>query len=212
MQLLASRGAIIDGPKPGSAVNGCLYNGRKLAAEWLATNGAALDLESAAGVGRLDVVRACFNTAGELLPPATPQQMKDGFAWACEFGRTAVVEFFLDRGIRVDARLRHHGQTGLHWAAWGGHFDTVELLLRRGAAVDAKDEQFDGTPLDWALYARANSSREAGRFYDIVVRLVQAGAVLDPRWYEDDPERRRALAQIQSDPRLAAALRGEPLP
>src|SRR5262249_38323890 len=129
MELLIERGAIIDGPDGGSAVNGCLHNGRGEAAEFFANHGAKLDLEAAAGVGRLDIVRSFLNDDRTPKPPATTEQMKDGFAWACEFGRTSVVEFLLKQGIEIDVRLRHNGQTGLHWAALGGHADTVKLLL-----------------------------------------------------------------------------------
>ena len=101
MELLIERGAIIDGPDGGSAVTDSLHNGRGEAAELFAKHGARLDLEGAAGVGRLDAVRSFFNDDSSLRPPATPKQMKDGFAWACEFGRTAVVDFLLQRGIEV---------------------------------------------------------------------------------------------------------------
>src|SRR5207245_1416938 len=142
MELLIDHGAIIDGPDGGSAVNGCLHNGRGEAGEFLASHGARLDLEGAAGVGRLAVVKNFFNDDGSLKPPATQQQMKDGFAWACEFGRTSVVAFLLQKGMEVDAKLKHDGQSGLHWAAYGGHAHTVKLLLERGALVDAKDESY----------------------------------------------------------------------
>ena len=39
--------------------------------------------------------------------------------------------------------------------------------------------------------------------------LVRAGAILDPQWYEDDEDRRRAAEKMRSDPRMLAALRGE---
>jgi ankyrin repeat protein len=151
MELLIERGAIIDGPDGYSGVNGCLQNGRGQAAEFFANRGARLDLEGAAGVGRLDVVRSFFAEDGGLKPPATEQQMKDGFAWACQFGRPEVVDFLLRRGMQVDARLRL-GATGLHWAAYGGHSDIVKLLLDRGAPIDVKDDRYSGTPLDWALH------------------------------------------------------------
>ncbi|MBA2527816.1 MAG: hypothetical protein H0V18_18850, partial [Pyrinomonadaceae bacterium] len=93
MELLIEYGAMVDGPDGGSAVNGCLHNGRGEAAEFFASRGARLDLEGAAGVGWLDVVKSFFKEDGSLKSPATQEQMKDGFAWACEFSRTRVVDF-----------------------------------------------------------------------------------------------------------------------
>lgn len=215
MDLLIEHGAIIDGPDGGSAVNGCLHNGRGEAAEFLASRGARLDLEGAAGVGRLDIVKSFFKDDGRLKPPATQEQIKAGFAWACEFGRTSVVDFLLQRGMELNAKLKHDGQTGLHWAAYGGHVDTVKLLLEHGAPVDAKDENYGGTPLGWALYAWGNATErkdERGRYYEVVALLVRAGAKLDPQWYEDDEDRRRAAKKMRSDPRMLAALRGELAP
>ena len=217
MELLIEHGAAIDGPQAGrysagaavlsSAVAGCLQNGRKEAAEFFARRGAHLDLEGAAGVGRLDVVQSFFNADGSLKSTATAQQMQDGFAWACEFGRTSVVDFLLQRGVAVDAKLKHHGQTGLHWAAYGGHVDTVKLLLDRGAPVDLKDETYGGTPLGWALYFWGDLTEdEPGRFSEVVASLVRAGAKLDQRWYADDEVRKRALDKAYSDPRMRAAL------
>src|SRR5262245_4882104 len=210
MELLIDHGAIIDGPDGGSEVNGCLHNGRGKAAEFFANHGARLDLEGAAGVGRLDIVKGFFNDDGSLKPPVTQGQMNDGFAWACEFGRTSIVDFLLQIGMEIDAKLKHNGQTGLHWAALGGHVDTVKLLLERGAPIDAKDESFGGTPLGWALYGWG-APETAGRadYYDVVASLVRAGAKLDPQWDEDDEDRRRAGEKMRSDPRMMAALRGE---
>ncbi|MBV8807443.1 MAG: ankyrin repeat domain-containing protein [Acidobacteriaceae bacterium] len=212
MDLLINRGAVIDGPDGGSAVVGSLRNGRGEAAEFFAKHGARLDLEGAAGVGRLDIVKSFFNDDGSLRPPATPEQMMNGFAWACEFGRTAVVDFLLQKGMQVDARLPHHGQIGLHWAAAGGHANTVKLLLERGSPVNAKDGSFDGTPLDWALYAWGNSPGriERGHYYEVVALLVRAGAKLDSRWFEEgDEERCHAVQKVRSDSRMQASLRGE---
>jgi ankyrin repeat protein len=168
MEVLIEKGATIDG------VNPCLRNGRGPAAEFLASRGAPIDLEGAAGVGWLDAVKGFFDESGALRPPATRQQMLDGFAWACEYGRTGVVDFLLQRGAGVSTKLRPHGQTGLHWAAFGGHADIVKLLLERGAPIDVKDESFDGTPLDWAHYAGRNSPKRFGNGYSEVVALLEA--------------------------------------
>ncbi len=209
MELLIERGAIIDGPDGYSGVNGCLHNGRGEAAEFLASRGARLDLEGAAGVGRLDVVKTFFSEDGRLKPPATEEQMRDGFAWACEFGRISVVDFLLQRGMKTDARLKH-GETGLHWAAHAGHPAIVQLLLDRGAPIEVKEERFGGTPLDWALHGWGELERaQREPYYEIVALLVRAGAKLDPEWLQNVENRYPLAEKIRSDPRMLAALSGE---
>jgi ankyrin repeat protein len=157
MAFLLDRGASVGEAKGATAwsslIRGCLANGRGMAAEFLARRAPELDLEAAAGVGRLDVVESFFTTGGQLRDGATETQMRDGFTWACEYGRADVVDFLLQRGMRVDARLRHHGQTGLHWAHTTATLDTVRALLERQSPVNAKDETFRGTALGWTLYA-----------------------------------------------------------
>ena len=212
MDLLIDKGAMIDGPDGGSAVNGCLHNGRGEAAEYFASRGAKLDLEAAAGVGRLDVVKNFFADDGTLKSSATPQQMLDGFSWACEFGRTSVIDFLLQKGIAVDTKLPHDRQIGLHWAAFGGHTDAVRLLLERGSPVDVKDESYDGTPLDWALYAWGNSPEERTKqngYYEVVALLVRSGAKPNPSWFEDDDDRGRASKKLRSDKKMMSALAGK---
>ncbi len=164
-----------------------MANGRKEAAEFLASRGARMDLEGAAGVGRLDVVKSFFNDNGSPKESVTKKHMADAFAWACEFGRTEVVDLLLQHGMEVDARLRHNGQTGLHWAAYGGHVDTVKLLLERGAPVDVKDESYGGTPLGWALYAWTDPPQQGTRerYYEVIALLVRAGTKVDAEWLED---------------------------
>jgi len=211
LQLLLDHGAVIEQPQEGKgrgAVIGCLANGRGRAAEFLARRGAKLDLEGAAGVGWLDAVRSFFHPDGRLKASATQEQMKDGFTWACEFGHTSVVDFLLRHGIKLDARLRHHGQTGLHWAAYGGHADTVKLLLQRKASVNIKDETFRGTPLGWALYAWGGAPNR-GRYYEVVALLVRAGGTEEPEWLADTHRGLPLTARIQADPKMVAALRGE---
>ncbi len=173
LDLLIDRGAIIDWPEGSSTVNACLHNGRGQAAEYLANRGARLDLEGAAGVGRLDLVQSFFQEDGAVKPPATAQQMQYGFSWACEFGRTSVVDFLLQRGLTVDAKLPPNGQTGLHWAAYGGHLETVNLLLQRGAPLDVKDDSYGATPLGWALHAWHNSPHrlQRGRYSEVIAAL-----------------------------------------
>lgn len=208
MDLLIERGAEVDGPGGGSGVNDCLHNGRGEAAAHLAERGAKLDLEGAAGVGRLDIVESFFSPDGKAKPPATEQQVRDAFAWACQFGRTAVAEFLLTKASLTEAKLRHHGQTGLHWASLGGHADTAELLIRHGAPVNLREETFGGAPIDWALYGWMGQNRGTGDFYEAVAVLTRAGARIEEEQYQDEG-RQRTLKRANSDPRMSAALRGE---
>ena len=163
LDLLLAHDASIDGPDGGSAVNGCLRNGRKQAAEFLAGRGARLDFEGAAGLGRLDRVR-------ELLPGASSDDTKYGFQWACEYGRKAVVEYLLERGAEVG--------TGLHWAALTGQVEVVRLLLERGARLDVQDERYGATPLGWAMYGRNTGQVNPDRANETIGMFVAAGAEL----------------------------------
>jgi ankyrin repeat protein len=207
LNLLLENGAAIDPSDGGSAVNGCLRNGRGQAAEFLASRGARLDLEGASGVGRLDIVKAFFDGAGQLKLGATQTQMNAGFAWACEFGRTEVVAFLLHMGIDADAQLKQGGETGLHWAAHGAHVEIVRLLLERVTRIDAKDQRHQSTPLVWTIFAWSNSGNpKRFEFYEVVAMLVRAGAMLDPKWNHNISKK------IQSDPHMQAALQGQILP
>jgi ankyrin repeat protein len=189
------------GPNFGEQLIYPLHNGRGEAAKFFASRGARLDFEGACGVGRLDIVKTLVSSASE-------QELKDGFAWACEFGRTEVAEFLIQRGLETGTSLKHHGQTGLHWAALHGHLETAKLLLRHGAPVNVKDPSFDGTPLEWALYGWAGSANPVGLYYDVVALLIKNGAKFDLKSYEsvEDPERQQTVKKLRSDPRMMAAL------
>jgi ankyrin repeat protein len=155
LQLLLDHGATLD-PVPadstqGLIVNACLANGRGPAAEFLASRGARLDLEAAAGVGRLDIVQTFFHETGALSANATQPQMHRALLWASEYGRNRVVEFLLQRGASP-LTLAGTGQTALHWAVIGGHPDTIRLLLQHGASLAARNT-YDGTALGQALWS-----------------------------------------------------------
>ena len=66
LQLLLDHGATVDtaNSPAGPLINICLANGRAQAAEFFADRGARLDLEGAAGLGRLDVVKSYFDDSG----------------------------------------------------------------------------------------------------------------------------------------------------
>jgi hypothetical protein len=203
-------GADIDHPRGAGnqqcPVNGCLANGRPEAAEFLARRGARLDLEAAGGVGRLEVVKAFFDTNGALKDNATEAQMRSAFKWACQYGRTAVVEFLLQRGL--DASEIHRGECALHCAAYGGHADIIRLLLKGRPPVDVKDKTFDATPLGWGLHGWNESAPGLKRegYYEVVTLLVAAGATVYPKWLGEGEGGSPIARKILDDPRMLAAL------
>ncbi len=175
MQLLLDHGANIDTANlpSGPLINICLANGRAQAAEFLATRGAHLDLEGAAGLGYVDAVKKYFDDSGALRPTATSIQMERGFLWASEFGRNNVVRFLLQQGASINAQA-NTGQTALHWAVIGGHEETIKLLLDRGASLDARNA-YGGTALGQALWSAANGN-PAIDYSSIIALLKQQGA------------------------------------
>jgi hypothetical protein len=191
-------GAVAPNYTAGSIVNACLANGRGRAAAYLADRGARLDLEGAAGVGQMDVVKSFFNEDGSLKVNATKEQMKSGFNWACEYGWLKIVDFLLQRGI--DVGERHRGETGLHWAAHDAHVEIVKLLLERKAPIDVEDERWSGTPLEWALHGWLNPSPEilSHGYYEVAALLVAAGSTVSADWLVSE--------KVRADPRMLAAL------
>jgi ankyrin repeat protein len=187
LETLLHYGASVDGAPGGwQPLTAALANGRPEAAEFLANHGARLDLEGAAGVGWLDAVKKFFNDDGSLKANATKALMEAGFRWACEYGRTSVVKFLLQRGVDLGAQDRN-GQTGLHWAAIGGHFETIQLLLERRAPLEVKNV-YGGTVLDQACWAAVNTG-PAIDFVPIVEMLIAAGANVDAAGYPTGNER-----------------------
>jgi hypothetical protein len=195
LEILLDAGAAIEGFPRKSVVNGCLANGRPEAAEFLAKRGARLDLEGAAGVGRLDLVMSFFNGDGSLKANATRAQMESGFMWACEFGRDKVIEFLLDKGLDVATEV--HGMTGLHLAIVGGHFDTIKLLLERKAPLELMNS-YGGTALGCAMWAvnHSDPSDPVCRWPNpktdwaaIVQMLIDSGARVEEACYPTGNER-----------------------
>jgi len=207
LDALLKAGANVNGAPGGwNPVVAALHNGRGDAAAFLAERGAHLDLEAAAGTGRLDVLPLYINEDGSLKNGATKKQLEYGFIWACEYGRTSAVKFLLERGVRADSSPTC-GETGLHWAAFAGHAEIVELLLAANAPVNVTEQGNGGTPLGWAVYGWNNPAPEFAnaRHHEVVERLIRAGAVVDWEWIES-PGRGSLSAKLRGDSRMMAAL------
>ena len=158
------------GADPGTRTRGitplesAIYHGNTQVVDLLAGHGIVpRALWTYAAGGRLDLVRACFDTGGRLRPgaaasrpnpadfgpfppriPATddPEEIiAEAFVHACQHGRTEVVRWLLDLGVRPDV-APYLGRTGLHWAIPGRHLEVIRLLLERGADPSIRDEMF----------------------------------------------------------------------
>jgi ankyrin repeat protein len=163
MEALLEYGADVNGAAGSNPLLAALRNGRGEAADFLATHGAWVDLEGAAGVGRLDL-------AADLQASATTAQIEAGFHWACEYGRNSVIEFLL-RQMDLSRSM------GLHWAVVGGQLDTIRLLLHHGAPLETKNE-YGATPLGQALWSATNGGTEID-YVSIVETLIEAGAKVE---------------------------------
>jgi hypothetical protein len=147
LQILLDYGAAMDKPGVGgsrhTAVEACLWNGRGKAAKFLASRGAQLNLETAAGTGNLEVVRSFFSEDGNLKPFVTKAQLQRGFLWACQFGYPDIVEFLLEHGAALE-ELNAYGGTALGQAGWSfvngdpqiDYVPIFETLLAAGAKIE----------------------------------------------------------------------------
>ena len=181
MQLLLDYGAEID-HKTGagnrqSSVLGALANGRPEAAVYLAEHGARLNLESAAGVGRLDVVKSFFNHGSRKTKPSK-KRLQSAFLYACGGGREDVVEFLLNNGVEL-ADGGSDGQTPLHWAVIFGRLEMVKLLLKYNAPLESRN-MYGGTVLGQTLWSAAHGGDEK-IYAEIIETLIAAGAIVPPR-------------------------------
>jgi len=177
IQLLLDHGAQLDREHSGGnqqiAVRASLANGCFDAAVYLAEHGARLDLESAAGLGRLEVVKTYFDDQGKLKPRTTEEQFKSAFFQACCWGRNNVVQFLLEKGVDIKAHDAD-GQTGLHWAAIGGQLETIKLLLKYDPPLEARNV-YGGTVLGQAAWS-ASHGGEPEKYAAIIETLTRAGA------------------------------------
>ena len=180
IDVLLESGATLD---PDGGVWVALYHtvehrGQREVARMLHERGVRADLPTAAGLGRLDLVRAFFRPDGSLVPEADDVWRRtvrngepadhhgvlaDALLSAGVNGWPDVVAFLLGQGAPID-RLRSWGPytvTPLHGAAWAGWPDVVSLLLDRGADPALVDPVYAATPRGWAEHCRRAEALEA---------------------------------------------------
>jgi len=165
------------GADPGTRTQGAtplekaIYNDATQVVDLLAGRGIVPQaLWTYAACGRLDLVRACFDS-GRLRPDAAasrpnpadilpgfppripaaddPEEIiAEAFVHACQHGRTEVVRWLLDLGVSPDA-APYFGRTGLHWAIPYARLAVIRLLLERGADPSIRDELFQADADGW---------------------------------------------------------------
>ncbi|HEU4562020.1 MAG TPA: ankyrin repeat domain-containing protein [Longimicrobium sp.] len=161
-------------------VRACLMNGCPEAAEHIAARGASVDLQEAAGLGRVDAVRRYLEGA----PPR--EKLIPAVIMAAWYDRRDVVALLLDHGLAPGAR-DGEGRTALHIAAYEGHAALAELLVQRGAPLDVVDDTYGTPPFVWAMHAWLVEKRKRDDDYRAVLRLLaRAGAKVEPEWLEDE--------------------------
>lgn len=154
IHVLADYGADVNGAGVATAwvspLVTALVFGFRAAAEALVARGArVVELEAAAGLGRVE-------TCAAMLPAATPESRHRALALAAQLGHVEVVGLLVNAGEDPD-RLNpdgfHSHGTPLHHAASGGHLPVVRLLVERGARLDVTDALWQATPLGWAQHS-----------------------------------------------------------
>ena len=143
----------------------CLANGCPEAARYLAERGAQLDLVTAAGVGRLDVVQ-------RLVDQADIPRREMALRYAAAYANGDVVRCLLDRGLNVDAHTGD-GETALFYTVLSGHLDVINLLLERGARPGVRTG-YGGDMVGAALW-RLGHGGDPDLYLKIIETLVAAG-------------------------------------
>jgi ankyrin repeat protein len=143
--------------------------------ETLMKAGAAEGLMAAACLGQIGRVRSFFTAASR--PPKS--EVQSAYMWACQFGRTDVVDYLLEEGADI-AYQNGNGMTGLHMAAGAGHLDTVKLLISRGAPLELKNV-WGGSVLGSVLWFALNHDPNVD-YAPIVEAIIDAGAEVGEDW------------------------------
>jgi ankyrin repeat protein len=169
---LLDRGARIEGNGRWSPLEEALYWGNPASVSLLLERGAeATNLRTAAALGDLTKIAACFDETGALTPAAgeiawpfskhaigeevrrDPRQIiGNALIYAAAWGRAEAVDFLVARGAEVNlipAGFDFSG-TALHYAALRGRREMVDQLLGLGADPSVRDTKIGKRPEDWA--------------------------------------------------------------
>ena len=114
-----------------SPLETALYYGYLDVANLLADNGAALDLDTAAALGRVELTRKFLDQAEKERAEALKRAARE---------TNSSQESYAVGPIPARYRFGYGRLTPLDWAARGGSVETAELLITRGTVVSAADK------------------------------------------------------------------------
>lgn len=149
-----------------------LFEGYTEIVSLLVKNGAEVNIDVAAGIGDIDLLKTYFDDNGKVIDSDTGGDTKvdvlSPFLYACQNGQIESVKFFLDRGADINlfppgSDWGGIGASGLHWAVEKGHLDLVKFMVANKADLQAEDDVWNRTPLQ---LAQAGEAKEIIEFLE----------------------------------------------
>ena len=157
-------GEVVPDWQGNSDLDSALANHAPRAAEKLIELGARPDVCAAAALGRMDMLRNCFNSDDKLksLPRRRGRVMteRDAIGLALLFAyvreQREAVDFLLQKEGNWNMTGVNNG-TVLHRAAWNGDLPMIQRLVAKGADMSNRDNPFNSTPLSWAQHNKQHN-------------------------------------------------------
>lgn len=161
MELLLINGAKLNLHAPG-VLHTPLANHAPRAAEKMIELGAKADVCAAAALGRMDLLKDCFEGDGSLRTPVRRHgkllSARDAIGLALLFAyvnkRPDAVDFLLEKDGNWNMIGVNNG-TALHRATGTGDLVMVKRLVAKGADVNDRNNPHVATPLSWAEHFKA---------------------------------------------------------
>ncbi len=183
-----------------------LANHAPRAAEKMIELGAKVDVCAAAALGRLDLLRDCFDASGHLR--ARPMRNGRAMTQRDAIGLALLFAYVNQQRDAVDFVLEHDGNwnmtgvnngTALHRAAWTGDLSMVQRLVAKGADITNRENPFTATPLSWAQH----NQQEA------IVRWMRTNCAIDLHDAVCFHFREHVEARLREDPASVNELRDQ---
>lgn len=156
IDLLIEHGAKLDVRDP-DVIHMALTNHSSLSAQKMIELGATADVCASAALGRMDLLKKCFDRDGKLtvVTKRNGKELDDrdaiGLALLLAYvnRKPEAVDFLLEKDGNWNMIGVNNG-AALHRAAIGGDLPMVQRLVAKGADIHNRDNPFNATPYSWA--------------------------------------------------------------